>query len=816
MEQELELFHNLANKLGEIHNDLKNRNDHSDIEIEVRVGHLTTPDGVRATHGIPGEKSRSYSAQNVNFTSGVSPPDYNTIKDEIGRYYANFGGNKSDTQTSVYMYKEERVVFDDKGLTLPYKERKNKIKNTRMDLQIPSASYDLRVEASTEKRNNDHIGSEAPGGFYMVRKKRRISWKPKPPSKRNDLVWQVDLTLVDTNNKKKSWEVEFELLPSVRDEWLSMSRGGKEFRDKTSHIATDLRNLLIKINPMDPVVVKPTEETGHEIVRSVRQKMRQMIPGNRKDTLFPGAQPVNILRRNLPEIQSMEYFVAEKTDGVRYLMMALNKTCVLVDRSDKVFRLEGGRELVNLLGSGTILDGELVHDRAFNKTIFVAFDILQLKETDMTKIIFEKRREKLKERISHVNSHKKKHVTIMVKMFYPRKKIRQLFENVHVEGRHHIFKDKGGYLYHKMDGIILQPNLPYKYGTDKNLLKWKWAELASIDLKVNENGTKLDFFSVTRKGAVLSEVDLSKIVRLSVQDRSRLVADKRHADAVVRRDASRLSYHDKLEYLEENKHVYAEVVLDPGSGLWVYMGLRPDRKTPNFINVVVSTIVEIAEDLSEEELIYRMERGYSSDDWSMKNDTGLEIQNLKAEKNIAGLEIQNLKAEISSLKDTGKGEKNIAGLEIQNLKAEISSEKNITGLEIQNLKSEISSLKEQISQIPFNLPMIPRKFDDDETSDLGFDDDDDDDDDDNTSLDDLLLSFDDDDDPMIQRKTSDLGFDDDDDDDDDDNTSLDDFAAFNKEVKLLSFDDDDDDDDDDIGFDDDEIAELKLLSFDRI
>ena len=89
------------------------------------------------------------------------------------------------------------------------------------------------------------------------------------------------------------------------------------------------------------------------------------------------------------------------------------------------------------------------------------------------------------------------------------------------------------------------------------------------------------------------EVDLSKSVHLSAHDRARLVAD-----------------------MECNRSVIAEVALDPGSGLWVYMGLRPDKDRPNFITTVISTMVEVAEGLSEEELKYRMlVDSPSSDDW---------------------------------------------------------------------------------------------------------------------------------------------------------------------------------------------------------
>jgi mRNA capping enzyme, C-terminal domain len=61
----------------------------------------------------------------------------------------------------------------------------------------------------------------------------------------------------------------------------------------------------------------------------------------------------------------------------------------------------------------------------------------------------------------------------------------------------------------------------------------------------------------------------------------------------------------------------AEVALDEGSGLWVYMGLRPDKDRPNFITTVMSTLVELAEGISQEELQYRMGvTDPAEDEWS--------------------------------------------------------------------------------------------------------------------------------------------------------------------------------------------------------
>jgi hypothetical protein len=41
--------------------------------------------------------------------------------------------------------------------------------------------------------------------------------------------------------------------------------------------------------------------------------------------------------------------------------------------------------------------------------------------------------------------------------------------------------------HHKSDGLIFQPDAPYVFGTDVNLVKWKWPELASVDLQVLPN-----------------------------------------------------------------------------------------------------------------------------------------------------------------------------------------------------------------------------------------------------------------------------------------------------------------------------------------
>ena len=79
---------------------------------------------------------------------------------------------------------------------------------------------------------------------------------------------------------------------------------------------------------------------------------------------FPGPQPISIEYKHFPILKGAEYLVCEKTDGERYMMVALmfegKKKCVFVNRSFNMFEVP-----INLKKSayeGTILDGELYED----------------------------------------------------------------------------------------------------------------------------------------------------------------------------------------------------------------------------------------------------------------------------------------------------------------------------------------------------------------------------------------------------------------------------------------------------------------------
>jgi len=97
-----------------------------------------------------------------------------------------------------------------------------------------------------------------------------------------------------------------------------------------------------------------------------------------KSMNFIGCMPVNFQRHIIEEIQRCcndnSYFVSEKTDGIRYLIVFTGSTVVLLDRSNKGYQPrsitttngEGNdtdepmKSILHMVQPGTVLDGEVV------------------------------------------------------------------------------------------------------------------------------------------------------------------------------------------------------------------------------------------------------------------------------------------------------------------------------------------------------------------------------------------------------------------------------------------------------------------------
>jgi mRNA capping enzyme, catalytic domain/mRNA capping enzyme, C-terminal domain len=317
----------------------------------------------------------------------------------------------------------------------------------------------------------------------------------------------------------------------------------------------------------------------------------------------------------IQRLSDNSYYLSEKTDGARHFLIftGLN-TAVLVDRAMRCKRPKPNSDhepFAHLMGKikpGTVFDGEVVMNRSGRepRPIFIVFDVLTISMNEPVRHLpFEQRLRHLREASFVANScapsvfepslirDTSLPLPLILKNFVKRTEVDNLLSFVGEERGMRCYHN-GDAHYHPTDGIIFQPNRPYVCGTDVRLLKWKYLDTVTIDVELMAGYRTGDNFEEDANGeeklctAVMgpekTDVDMTRYIILPQSERLRMEADRHES-----RDGR-----------------IAEVGFDPETGEWYYVTMRSDKVTPNHINTVLGTLLELAEGVTTDELRYRM------------------------------------------------------------------------------------------------------------------------------------------------------------------------------------------------------------------
>ncbi|CEP09075.1 hypothetical protein [Parasitella parasitica] len=201
---------------------------------------------------------------------------------------------------------------------------------------------------------------------------------------------------------------------------------------------------------------------------------------------FPGAQPVSFGAKQLKEIEEEDFFVAEKSDGVRCLALLTfdRKSNFHVVRKFR-FPIPGDPSFQKCL-KNTIIDGEFVLDKEKDGTTqlrFLLFDCLCIESKVLTS-------RGLMSRLGYLrNDVIKPHQEMIKKNPQLQKQLPFLVEFKEQQFTHHldiVFNEIIPKLKHGNDGLIFTSvNAPYSMGTCNKMLKWKPLNENSVDFKVS-------------------------------------------------------------------------------------------------------------------------------------------------------------------------------------------------------------------------------------------------------------------------------------------------------------------------------------------
>jgi len=266
---------------------------------------------------------------------------------------------------------------------------------------------------------------------------------------------------------------------------------------------------------------------------------------------YPGCQPISIEYKHFDTLKKYDYVVCEKTDGVRYMMIALTfegkKVCVFINRALDMFKcpINFKKSVYNL----TIVEGELYDDH------FMIYDILTSCGIIVGHHDFLERLQQCEDLMAKAITMKNDTVKLKVKTF-------------------HILKDYEQFLNEylptvsqEIDGLIFTPvHCPIKTGTHEYMFKWKPLHKNTIDFQLKYEHGKWRMY-VQEKGNLIFE--------------SEIPPDKNF----------------DYSLLQENAIVECEYKPNDTPMWWKPLMLRPDKTYPNSRKTFYRTLVNIKEDI---------------------------------------------------------------------------------------------------------------------------------------------------------------------------------------------------------------------------
>lgn len=451
-----------------------------------------------------------------------------------------------------------------------------KIRHRNLDLA--TVPFDVRLSLASENAVAMSL-TETPTGY--ARHKQR--WSFQMPLLTG---CRVDLTRVvvdDTSTPRYEVEIEFDMqqLPSAQQVQYTYDTLFATFFDTTSLSPAFLDIPLVTTTTMRP-------ETWHATMTSALHEAVDLRRDKDKVPRYLGSMPITFLRHYIPRLRDgrQPYYVAEKTDGERYLLFARpGQPALLINRATDFLPIATTKRTT--FTHPIVLDGEMVRDVRSFQPVFLVFDVLAIKGHALLGLPFRERNKHLANlRFDTMRLPFK----ITLKRYHPLSKLKSgVFQCIqrHPLTKERLFRDTPNKLIYRTDGVIFQPNRPYRMGTDYSFFKYKYADELTVEfamryvLRNGQRDRQRYQLCLNQRGQRQYYIYRTYALRdLELDERARLT-----------------------HLLESKSPAIGEFCYDAKVGRWVLLAPRYDKRTPNIVDILLDTLELLTQKLTPKQLV---------------------------------------------------------------------------------------------------------------------------------------------------------------------------------------------------------------------
>ena len=362
------------------------------------------------------------------------------------------------------------------------------------------------------------------------------------------------------------------------------------------------------MDPNSVIALVGGQWAGLKLQREFQKEVAGLLQRGNNHS-FPGAQPVSFSAEHLQELKVQDYYVCEKTDGLRYLLYLTNDgeqdIHYLIDRKNDYYYVPGLHfphhedKSFHRFHTNTILDGELVEDKYPNRPSVIKFLVFDCLVLDGQVLM----QRPLDKRLAYFKSHVLGPYAELFKQ-HPETARPFVLEDKATEfsyGLEKMFKEIIPRVkqLHGNDGLIFTcKNTPYKTGTDKNILKWKPPAENTIDFLLRmewanmspepddpDQSLQNDYFAMPRRLGLYIHTGNNEYASIAEMH---LEADEWEQWKILSRpiqDAIVECYKDEQQR-------------------WRFHRFRDDKDNSNHVSVYRSVIKSIESHVTEEDLLH--------------------------------------------------------------------------------------------------------------------------------------------------------------------------------------------------------------------